>query len=521
MIKKIIRQNTTFLLITLGLFLIFGSVLYIAMRQIYEREASLQHQLEEAPLLVAKQSIEIFFSSAEQDLLFLTALVDFETRPENDLKEIFYRFAESQKQFYKIRLIDSSGQEVIRIDNRPGFVPLIIPEVELRNRKSREYFTETIGLDKEQIYVSPIILHVETIEEFPVPLVRLGSSLFGHNGGKTGVLIVDINLTECLKLLPEYGFIQTEERTLISIGPEGETDFRPSDYVFTELSGKLIASDIETIHYSTMEILSGRTLILGMQHEHPQLQLMFRRLVMVTVILLVLLLFLTLTIDFINFSKVKELISAEKAIIFSLAGLTEGRDPETGAHLERTGRYSGLLAKRLAKEPKFRKIITGGFIDNIYDAAPLHDIGKVAVRDSILFKKGKLTEREFSEMKQHVIIGARVIQNAIEKFKLTQLFIAMSRNICAYHHEKYNGQGYPEGLKGEEIPLEARIFALCDAYDTIRSRRPYKEGLSHEKAVDRIKSDSGNHFDPDIVEVFLECEAEFARIHDEYGFDCI
>jgi putative two-component system response regulator len=205
------------------------------------------------------------------------------------------------------------------------------------------------------------------------------------------------------------------------------------------------------------------------------------------------------------------LIGAQKAVLFSLAGLAEWRDTETGLHLERTRNYSVILAKELRKNKKYRKVITDEFIDDLYDAASLHDIGKVGIRDSILLKEGKLTNEEFEEMKRHVIIGKQVLQDAADKFNLKQSFITMGKNICAYHHEKYNGKGYPEGLKGEEIPLEARIFALSDAYDAIRSKRPYKQGLSHTEAVKRIKADRGEHFDPDIVDAFLKCEKEFMK----------
>mgnify|MGYP001588985758 FL=1 len=166
----------------------------------------------------------------------------------------------------------------------------------------------------------------------------------------------------------------------------------------------------------------------------------------------------------------------------------------------------------MRRNKKYRKLITTEFIEDISDAATLHDIGKVGIRDSILLKESPLTHEEYEEMKEHVRIGKQVLQDAIDKFKLKQTFLIMGRNICAYHHEKYNGKGYPEGLKGQEIPLEARIFALCDVYDAIRSKRSYKDALSHEEAVERIKSDSGKHFDPDIVDAFLKIEKKFAQI---------
>lgn len=129
-------------------------------------------------------------------------------------------------------------------------------------------------------------------------------------------------------------------------------------------------------------------------------------------------------------------------------------------------------------------------------------------------KKATLASKEYEEMKEHPRIGKQVLQDAIDTFKLKQSFLVIGRNICAYHHEKYNGTGYPEGLKGRQIPLESRIFALCDVYDSIRSKRPYKEAMSHEEACRMIESGSGEHFDPDIVEAFLEIEKEFRNIGD-------
>ena len=527
MIKKLISQNRVFLLITLALFLIFSSVLYVSMNQIYEREARLQHELEEARLLAAERGISSFLADSGRDLRFISSLPAVKNYIESgfapsvfgeELRQTFYSFARAHKKYYGIRLMDFSGREVAAVYNRPGEAAAILSGQELRDRSGREYFKETKKLEKHQIYVSPVGLTSvhEGHGSHYLALVRMGAPLFKGDGQRAGVLILDVNLAEWLNRLPGEIFVQTEEGNLISAGPAGTVESHESVHVFTQPSGMLVVSDIETIHYSAVEVLSGRTLFLAIQHEHPLLQLMFHRLILATVILLVLFLGLIFVIDYVNISRGRELIKAEQAIIFSLAGLAEGRDPETGAHLERTGKYLAVLAKQLAKKPEFRKVITSGFIDNLRDAAPLHDIGKVGMKDSILLKEGKLTEDEFKRMKQHVSVGAEVIRKTIKEFKLTRPFLEISLNICAYHHEKYNGQGYPGGLKDGEIPLEARMFALCDAYDTIRSKRPYKGALTHEEAVSRIKSDSGKHFDPDIVEAFLECEENFAAVSGDF-----
>lgn len=315
-----------------------------------------------------------------------------------------------------------------------------------------------------------------------------------------------------LELLPENIFIQTGDGNILSLRPDGALSIRKSPYIFQDSSGWLYLSEVETIHYSTVEFLPGNTFILAIYHSHPLLKAALQRLLFVSVLLLASFLCLIMIIGYLNAIRFRETIDAQKAIIFSLARLTERRDPETGLHLERTKNYAVALAKQLRKDKKYRKLITLEFIEDLSDAAPLHDIGKVGICDAILLKEAMLTHEEYEEMKEHVRIGKEVLLDAIDKFKLKQPFLLLGKNICAYHHEKYDGKGYLEGLKGQEIPLEARIFALCDTYDAIRSKRPYKDALTHEEAVRRIVSDSGKHFDPDIVDAFSKIENEFAQI---------
>ncbi|MGL5984926.1 MAG: HD-GYP domain-containing protein, partial [Cetobacterium sp.] len=158
--------------------------------------------------------------------------------------------------------------------------------------------------------------------------------------------------------------------------------------------------------------------------------------------------------------------------------------------------YSKFLAEKLKCPYKF--------IQEVGEYASLHDVGKIVISDSILKKPGKLTLDEFEEMKKHVILG----RNLVEMMELGSI----AENIALYHHERWNGKGYCHNLQGEEIPLEARIVALSDVYDALRQKRVYKDGLSHEEAVSIIKSESGEHFDPAIVKVFLEFNLEFDKI---------
>lgn len=222
------------------------------------------------------------------------------------------------------------------------------------------------------------------------------------------------------------------------------------------------------------------------------------------------------SLGYAKFRRFHESLKTKKATVFSLANLAEWRDPETGDHLERTRNYGMLLALQLCHNPKFSRLLRKTFIKDMADASLLHDIGKVGVPDHVLLKPGKLSDEEFAIMRSHSTIGRNVIQSIIDQCGLHDPFLEIGRNIAHYHHERYDGRGYPDQLKGEEIPLEARIFALCDVYDALRSRRPYKEPISHERTCEIIRSERGGHFDPDIVDAFLVCEQEFMEIHAAY-----
>jgi len=207
----------------------------------------------------------------------------------------------------------------------------------------------------------------------------------------------------------------------------------------------------------------------------------------------------------------KNVQDARIATILGLAKLAEYRDSDTGAHLERIREYSKILAEELAKLPRYKGYITKEYIDDLYNSSILHDIGKVGIPDSILLKPGRLTPDEFEIVKQHSKLGGDAIR-AIETKIKGKSFLTLGKEIAYYHHERWNGKGYPEGLKGEEIPLSARIVALADVYDALTSKRTYKEAFSHEKAKDIIIGERGSHFDPDIVDAFIKREKEFKEI---------
>jgi response regulator RpfG family c-di-GMP phosphodiesterase len=209
-----------------------------------------------------------------------------------------------------------------------------------------------------------------------------------------------------------------------------------------------------------------------------------------------------------------ELLSAYRALTFALANMTESRDPETGAHLERTRHYCVLLAEGLARHEHFREAITSQFIDGIYQAAPLHDIGKVAIPDAILFKPEGLGPEEFEKMKMHTTIGASMMEKVIRQSG-AELF-SMAYRICLHHHEKWDGSGYPAGLAGENIPVEARIMALADVYDALLSKRVYKPAMAMKEAAEKIRSGAGTRFDPVMTEIMLSNIGRFEEIYLKY-----
>lgn len=201
----------------------------------------------------------------------------------------------------------------------------------------------------------------------------------------------------------------------------------------------------------------------------------------------------------------------KKATILGLAKLAEHKDMDTGKHIIRLQKYSEIITTYLFNNHNSDGYITRDYIDDIRVSSTLHDIGKVGIRDSILQKPGRLTIEEFEEMKLHTILGGDVISE-IEKNIPGRSIYSIGKEIACCHHEKWNGTGYPYGLVGEKIPLSARIVAIVDVYDALTSRRPYKDPLTHEEALSIITRESGEHFDPLMVEALIMNESSFKHI---------
>jgi putative two-component system response regulator len=202
--------------------------------------------------------------------------------------------------------------------------------------------------------------------------------------------------------------------------------------------------------------------------------------------------------------------------IFALAKLAESRDQDTGFHLERMREYCRVLAEELSGWSKYRDEVDGEYTQLIYLTSPLHDIGKVAVPDQVLLKPGRLTAEEFEIMKKHAVFGAETLEAAARAHPEAK-FLAMAHDIALSHHERYDGQGYPHGLSGEQIPLSARITALADVYDALTNKRVYKPSFDHQTARSLILEGRGTQFDPDVVDAFVRREQQFVEIHSRFA----
>ncbi|MCR5581878.1 MAG: HD domain-containing protein [Pseudobutyrivibrio sp.] len=205
----------------------------------------------------------------------------------------------------------------------------------------------------------------------------------------------------------------------------------------------------------------------------------------------------------------------QTGLIITMADLVENRDSDTGYHILKTADYVKIILDGLKKKGYYESKLTPKFIADVQMSAPLHDIGKINIPDAVLNKPGKLTDEEFEIMKGHTTAGKEIMEKAINTVQ-GENYLKEARNMAAYHHEKWDGSGYPEGLKGEVIPLSARIMAVADVFDALTSKRVYKDAMPFDKAMDILKKDAGTHFDPKCVEVFVESSKEVKRVLKKY-----
>lgn len=214
--------------------------------------------------------------------------------------------------------------------------------------------------------------------------------------------------------------------------------------------------------------------------------------------------------------RTREIKKTQELIIYISTFLAESRDNDTGNHIIRTREYVKILTNHLKNYPRFRDYLTEKRIEMIYTAAPLHDIGKIGIPDSILLKPGKLTAEEFDIMKRHTTIGKEVIERAEKIVGIKLELLDIIKQIFYYHHEKWNGRGYPEGLKGEEIPIPARLMALANVFDALASKRCYRDSFPIEQVIEEIKRGRGEHFDPDVVDAFFANIESFISIQKKF-----
>ena len=215
--------------------------------------------------------------------------------------------------------------------------------------------------------------------------------------------------------------------------------------------------------------------------------------------------------------RTREVRAIQDVTILAMASLAETRDSDTGNHIRRTQYYVRALAEHLKFHPRFAHFLTAANIDTLFKSAPLHDIGKVGIPDRILLKPGHFDAQEFQIMKTHAMLGRDAISHAEKSLGTDVGFLSMAKEIAMSHQEKWDGSGYPEGLSGDAIPISARLMAVADVYDALISRRVYKEAMTHEQAVQIIAEGRGTHFDPDLVDAFLQISDQFHEIAERFA----
>jgi len=217
--------------------------------------------------------------------------------------------------------------------------------------------------------------------------------------------------------------------------------------------------------------------------------------------------------------RAEEVRASHEVMLVALASIAETRDNETGNHILRTQHYVRQLAEHLSRLPRYAGKFDDQTINRLFKAAPLHDIGKVGIPDRILLKPDRLTADEFEIMKTHTTLGRDAIETAQRRVGIRVPLLEVAKEIAYSHQEKWDGSGYPEGLAGEAIPLSARLMAIADVYDALISRRVYKEPMSHEAALEIMATGRGGHFDPDMLDGFLDIQDQIRAIADRYGSD--
>jgi len=298
------------------------------------------------------------------------------------------------------------------------------------------------------------------------------------------IMMPGIDGYETCRRLKSDGFCEHVQVIMVSARSSGEEQMRAfeagaDDYVVKPFDPFELRSRIQ-LHFELLKALSNAAAVRAEIESH---HLKYRRLAA---------------------ERTKQIIATQDLAIFTMARVAESRDEQTGQHLLRMRCVCQKIAEQLKRRGPYAELIDQEFLENLYRSSPLHDVGKVAIKDEILLKPGPLTPDEFEQMKRHATIGADILDEAVHQSEYGG-FLEMAAVIARYHHERFDGTGYPEGLSGTDIPLPARIVAVADVFDALISVRPYKPAYPPMDAVMMIEIESGRHFDPVIVDAFRAC----------------
>ncbi len=280
MIRKILLQNKTFFVLIIIFIIFFGLVLFFGAKRIYDSESKWRHEIGSEQLHSGMAVINSFFSNFEHHLSFLRGLPGIKayvdsnftsSKARHEVQNIFYDLVKATREIYQIRIIDSSGQETVKVINRPDGTTIIVPASDLQNKKNRYYFSQIMNLESK-VYISPIDLNVErgAVEKPIVPVVRIAAPLTDDRGDLKGILIITVYFSKVLQLLPKNVFVQTRQGNLIALNPDGNIVFERSNYDLTGKKGRLEISSTENIHYATLELAADKSLFVAIHHNHSQ-----------------------------------------------------------------------------------------------------------------------------------------------------------------------------------------------------------------------------------------------------------
>lgn len=529
------RENRLLFAALVASCVLFTVVLVAAWQQAWQAEQLRSEQAVNTTLASMRGTLEEFTRNVEGELLLLAGLPDTEMfvaggfapgEAERRLQQTFVRALKARSSLERLRILDAAGLEHLLVERRTErgadsgarAQVRVVPGDELTSQSERDYVTGALRLEPGTLYVSPLDLatarDADASAEFArTPVVQV-ATLLGTDDA-VGIIVMDIAFVEIMARLPADARIYTPQGLLLTSATDGQVSIReaalpplsPSDAADT--TPRRWSRDAPLV-YTRFDYTAESWLLLALPGAVAITDWGATGLLLTSGLFLLSM----LTLGFIIYQRYKQTLLAQRALTYALVTLVEGRDQETGLHLERTRRYANVLATTMRDEGLYNDQLTQRFIDQLGEAALLHDIGKVTIPDAVLQKPGALNDHEFETMKKHVEVGSEMIRQLIARYQLSYRWLPMAQNICAYHHERYDGSGYQQGLSGQDIPLEARIFAVCDVYDALRAKRSYKEPIPHRVSVAKIVEESGRHFDPLVVAGLQRCESEFARIHD-------